>query len=172
MGVNRSPIVIDLRFGIVASWAGWESKGISEQGFQRLRYCPLNTMPPKIFTLETPIHRDDIQQVYPTETTIPGVEREIIYTNFNDDNPLIKKIMGDKLQKIKDLSVENKSLKQKVASLEQDLQDARSGVNKSLAAMKDVQKSSRPSSPFGDNGYSSPFPSRGDGFGGDGFNSD
>lgn len=140
MSLKRE-LVVYSDIGLVGTFVRWV-ENTTEKGFRYLEYVPLNSFPPKKKTFPTAIHKDHIHILHSTKNNA-GVESRIIFIYTGESGSLIKEVLNnDSLKTIAELREKNRKLQMQVASSKQSEEDARSGVNKQIASMKQAQRGS------------------------------
>lgn len=149
MSLKRE-LVIYADIGLVGTFSRWLEKA-TEKGYRYLEYVPLNSFPPKRRLFPTAIHMDHIHILHATKSE-EGVQDRIVFIYTGESGSLVKSVLeSDNLKTIAELREKNRKLQMQVASTKQDAEDARSGVNKTLSSMKQMQRSQNPNpNPFGD----------------------
>jgi len=148
----KKELVVYLDVGLIGTFVKFEAHR-TEDDYVYLDYIPLNKFPPKKKRFEKPIPKDSIHFVNSLLDTAGIVDRlVIIYTA--EEGSIIKGILEtDYKKQIEELKEKVKSLEMKNASLTQEVENARSGVSKTLASMKSITRLARPKpsifSPFG-----------------------
>lgn len=148
--MKMSEIVVDLDYGLTASFVKYiEHK--SEDGYKYYVYCPFNSFPAKEITAQKPVHKDNIFELTPF-MNLKGVPiRLVVIYRGGPDSLFGARIERENLQIIRELKEKVKTLEMRNASLMQEVENARSGVSKSFASLKGIQKSTeenRPASIF------------------------
>jgi hypothetical protein len=133
----------------------------SEHNFVYLEYCPLDCFPAKKMRYPRPIPRDSIFARNPTSQAV-GVADRLIYIYTGEEGSMIRDIIDNDLKKSnKDLTNKLRSAELRVASLQQEVENARSGVNKNIAELKNLAKTTAqrtPYTPYGGSGFGSGSP--------------
>lgn len=133
--------------GLCGTFVSWIEKA-TEKDFRYLEYVPLNSFPPKKRLHPVAIHKDHIHILHSSKSD-PGVENRIVFIFTAENGSLVKSILtADNEKTIAELREKNRKLQMQVATTRQESEDARSGVNKTLAAMKQMQKGTQQSNPF------------------------
>jgi hypothetical protein len=151
----KRELVIYGDIGLVGTFVGWQEKA-TEPGYRYLEYVPLNTFPPRKKIFPTAIHIDHIHILHSTKNDAGIVDRMIfIYTG--EAGSLIKGVLqSDNIETIKELRERVRKLKMQVASSKQSEEDARSGVNKAISSMKQMQRGGSGGAPP-QQGFNDPF---------------
>ena len=138
MSLKRE-LVIYSDIGLVGTFVRWVEKA-TEKGYKYLEYVPLNSFPPRKKLLQTAIHNDHIHILHSSKNE-HGVESRIVFIYTGESGSLIKSVLqDDNLKTIAELREKNRKLQMQIASTKQDAEDARSGVNKTIASMKAAQR--------------------------------
>ena len=141
--LKKSPLVVYLDIGLVGSFVEWVEKS-TEKNYKYLKYVPLNSFPPKPVILEQAIHNDNIHSLN-ASSGIKGIEKEIKLIYTGESGSIVRGILdSDNEKTIKELREKIRQLKMSVASLKQSESDARSGVQKTISEIKNVNKSRNP----------------------------
>lgn len=130
----------------------------TERDYVHLKIVPLNCIRPIV--IKKPIHRSAIHTIHATSNQ-KGVEEKILFVySGNESSLLYNALNSDNERIIQDLRETIRKLKVSVASHKQDSLDSRSGVNKTISAMKSVSKPSVSSSydDFPERHYPRPMP--------------
>jgi len=143
--MKMGEIVIDLDFGLVGTFVKYVDHK-SESGYKYYVYCPFNSFPAREVTSQKPVHKDNIYEMVPF-VNLKGISPRIIVIYRGGPESLFgNKFSSDESQLMKELKEKVKSLEMKNASLSQELENARSGVNKAISSMKSVNKPQQSSS--------------------------
>lgn len=150
----KRELIFHSDIGLVGTFVMWHEKA-TEKGYKYLEYVPLNSFPPKKKLYPIAIHTDHIHILHSAKAEA-GVEDRIIFIYTGESGSLVKNILDkDNLKTIAELREKIRKLQMQVASTKQDSEDARSGVNKQIANMRQVQRGTSQPSPF--DSYSRPF---------------
>jgi len=118
----------------------------SEQGYVNVYYIPLQTSwfrKGKTRVLRN-IPKDCVYNSL-SGSTEHGVEKDCLIIYTDEPNSVVKNIISNNQQRrIEEYKDNVDALKKQVASLKQEANDARSGVNKTLESMKNVSRAGRP----------------------------
>lgn len=110
----------------------------SELGYVYVRFVPFNSLPPKKIKMQRHIKRDFIHRVhYPSSE--PGVIKDVVYIYSGEEGSIMKGVLGASSErKIQELTEENERLLYQVAASKTESEEARSGVQKTIAQNKNV----------------------------------
>jgi len=152
---NKRELVILADIGLVGTFSQWIEKA-TEKNYRYLEYVPLNAFPPKRVLHPVAIHEDHIHVLHSAKS-YPGVENRIIFVYTGESGSLVKGILeADNIKIIEELREKLRKAQMQVATTKQSEEDARSGVNKTISNMKQLNRATQQPSPFGDT-YGRPF---------------
>jgi hypothetical protein len=145
----KRELIIYADIGLVGTFVSWQERA-TEKGYRYLEYVPLNCFPPRKKLHPVAIHTDHIHIIHASKNE-PGVIDRIIFIYTGESGSLIKNYLdNNNLKTISELREKIRKLQMQIASVKQDAEDARSGVNKTLASMKQMQRSSPIQSSYSD----------------------
>lgn len=153
---TKRDLVIYLDIGLVGTFVSWKEKS-TEQDYVYLEYVPLNSFPPKKIVHPVAIHKDHLSDI-PGSKDFKGVQSNIKLIYTGEPGSAVKKLTEEQLQIIEELREKLRKAKMQIASYKQESDDARSGVNKTISSMRQINKSDAPVS-------RNPFDSFGGGYG-------
>jgi hypothetical protein len=139
----KGELLVYLDIGLVGTFVGLRQSD-TEKGYVYVEYVPLMHHPfkmPKKTLLSKPIPEDCIFFSISRRTDIPGVEGRIVFIRTGEEGSIVNDFIDPELiRQNEELAEENRRLKMNVASARQESEDARSGVNKTIASLKSLNR--------------------------------
>jgi len=134
-----------LDIGLMGTFHGLKESE-TEKGYVYLEYYPLGKSHfgvPKKEVYPQPILEDSVHFVV-TKKNIKGVEKRIVLIYTGEEGSIVRDIVdANILKQNEELKEEIRQLKMEVASAKQESEDLRSGMGKTIASVKSMEKMGR-----------------------------